>query len=182
MDILSQVEDFANRAHGDQQRKFEDAPYIVHLVRVMKICKEYSNDPALLSAALLHDVLEDTPVTRDEIADFLTPLMSELQVKKTMHWVHELTDQYTKANYPQFNRRKRKTKEAERLGKASPEAQTIKYADIIDNSLSITNAEDDFIKVYLQEAVALLWAMKNGNSQLRERAMQTVGEVLGKHF
>jgi guanosine-3',5'-bis(diphosphate) 3'-pyrophosphohydrolase len=181
MDILSQVEDFANRAHGDQQRKFEDAPYIVHLVRVMKICKEYSNDPALLSAALLHDVLEDTPVTRDEIADFLTPLMSESQVKKTMQWVHELTDQYTKANYPQFNRRKRKTKEAGRLGKASPEAQTIKYADIIDNSLTITNAEDDFIKVYLYEAKALLTAMKNGNPILRERAIRTVEESLAKH-
>lgn len=181
MDILSQVEDFANRAHGDQRRKFEDGPYIIHLVRVMKICKEYSNDPALLSAALLHDVLEDTPVTRDEIADFLTPLISESQVKNTMQWVHELTDQYTKANFPQFNRRKRKTKEAQRLGKASPEAQTIKYADIIDNSLTIVNAEDDFIKVYLREAKALLNAMKDGNPELRERAIRTVEDSLAKH-
>lgn len=62
MDILKNIEEFARQAHGDQQRKFADEPYIMHPIRVMQLCGEYASDLPVLSAALLHDVLEDTAV------------------------------------------------------------------------------------------------------------------------
>ena len=51
------------------------------------------------------------------------------------------TDIYTKQNYPGWNRRKRKQKEAERLAVAHPDAQTVKYADIIDNNIECDEHE-----------------------------------------
>ena len=70
-DVLEKIKDFADRAHGDQKRKYTPDRYIVHPVRVMNICREYTNDISVLAAALLHDVLEDTATTKNEIKDFM---------------------------------------------------------------------------------------------------------------
>jgi len=58
--------------HQDQLRKGEIAlPYVTHLISVMLIVRDYSQDEATLVAALLHDTLEDTDYTLDELkADF----------------------------------------------------------------------------------------------------------------
>jgi hypothetical protein len=61
-----------------------------------------------------------------------------------------------------------------RLKMVSPEAQTIKYADIIDNSLDIKNAEPDFSKLFLYECRNLLRVMDRGDHNLRKRAAETV--------
>ena len=178
MELLQKVEEFARVSHGDQQRKFEPGPYIIHLVRVKNICAEYTSDEAILSAALLHDVLEDTPVSQEEVEQFLVETGGVSFGKRTTELVIALTDVFIKSNYPQWNRRKRKQKETERLGNASADAQTIKYADILDNSQSIANAEDDFMRVYLFEARALLKAMDKGNPELRARTTETIEKYL----
>ena len=178
MDKLQQVQEFARLAHGDQMRKFEPESYITHLIRVKDLVAQYNKDESILAAALLHDVLEDTSVKREEIYQFLEELMGAESSRRTLDIVVELTDIFIKSNFPQWNRRKRKIKEAERLGKTSTAAQTIKYADIIDNSLTIVNAGDDFVKTYLREAKALLQAMANGHPDLRQRAMDTVEECM----
>jgi len=155
-DILEKIKDFADRAHGEQTRKYIPDRYIVHPVRVMNICKEYTNDITILAAALLHDVLEDTSVTKTEIQNFQLRLMDAAQAEKTVKLVEELTDVYIKNDYPGWNRHKRKDKEAERLEATSPEAQTIKYADIIDNSVEIVNQDIDFAGIFLHEGRAIL--------------------------
>ena len=81
MDFLRAVHHYAGECHGDQQRKYEAGPYIIHLERVRDLCKEYTNDQAMLAAALLHDVLEDTPVTKHEMKDHLSSLTSEEQAE-----------------------------------------------------------------------------------------------------
>lgn len=65
--ILEQIRDFADRAHGDQLRKYTPERYIVHPVRVMEQVQRITNDTTMLAAALLHDVLEDTATTADDI-------------------------------------------------------------------------------------------------------------------
>ncbi|MGN6418653.1 MAG: HD domain-containing protein [Pseudobacter sp.] len=172
--ILDKVEQFAAAAHEGQRRKFRDEPYINHPVRVMQLCRAYSNDLPVLAAALLHDVLEDTAVTADQIGEFLTPLMDAASTDKTLKLVDELTDRFVKANYPGWNRRKRKAKEQERLSNTSAEAQTIKYADIIDNSTEFARAETDFAEVFLRECNSLLKKMTKGNPELYKKAQDTV--------
>lgn len=178
MDLIQSIEEFARQAHGDQQRKFEPGPYVIHLIRVRDLCQEYTSDRAILSAALLHDVLEDTEVKGDQLLQFLLGVAEQQLAERTLQFVIDLTDVYTRFNYPQWNRRKRKKMEADRLSLVSPEAQTIKYADIIDNSLTIANAEDGFASVYLHEARALVRVMQNGNPALRSRAADTVEKCL----
>jgi (p)ppGpp synthetase, RelA/SpoT family len=57
---------FANKAHAGQKRKSGE-PYIVHPVSVANILVSLGMDTESVVAALLHDVVEDTPVTLDDI-------------------------------------------------------------------------------------------------------------------
>ena len=168
--ILEQIKQFADRAHGKQMRKYTPERYIVHPIRVMELIRSHSNDISVLAAALLHDVLEDTSTTKAEIEEFLTPLIGLIQAKRVARLVNELTDIYTKSNYPQWNRFTRKRKETARLEKTSADAQTIKYADLIDNMEEIVNQDPDFAKRYLEEARDLLRRLNNGNKQLHDHA------------
>lgn len=176
-EILEKVKDFADRAHGEQMRKYTPERYIVHPERVMLICREYTTDLGVQAAALLHDVLEDTPVTKDEIARFLDAFMDSYQVKQTVDLVVELTDVYIKTAYPHLNRKSRKQLETERLAKTSPDAQTIKYADLIDNGYDIIKHDPHFGRKYLMEARNLLQNMTRGNPELRTRAIETIEKL-----
>lgn len=59
---------FAAKSHGDQKRKSGD-PYIMHPLNVALILSGMRLDLASLTAALLHDVIEDTPVTPVELSE-----------------------------------------------------------------------------------------------------------------
>lgn len=176
-EIIEKVKAFTNEAHGDQRRRYSDDPYIVHPVRVMKECAHYTDDISVLCAAILHDVLEDTPVTESGLSDFLHHVMSPSDAARTLRHVVELTDVFTKASYPRMNRRSRKQHESKRLSRVSVEAQTIKYADIIDNT-DVTTNDPDFARTYLSEAKSFLNDMKDGNTLLRQKALKRVEECL----
>ncbi|MCE3227256.1 MAG: hypothetical protein K0S32_1807 [Bacteroidetes bacterium] len=135
---------------------------------------EYTLDETVLAAALLHDVLEDTPVTAEELTSFLTPLFGEQKTKRTMELVTDLTDIYTKKNYPDWNRRKRKKMEVERLSVISSDAQTIKCADVLDNVNDIVLDDRDFAGVFLKECKLILEALNQSNPELHKRAMRAV--------
>lgn len=172
--ILEAIREFADRAHGDQTRKYTPERYIVHPVRVMETCRKYEERFEVLAAALLHDVVEDTAVTNAEIVDFLQTLMPRSQALEIARLVLELTDVYIKKDYPQLNRKQRKEMEAERLGSVSADAQTIKYADIIDNCLDILLHEPEFGRKYQVECLAILKVATEGNALLYEIAKETV--------
>ncbi|MCA9357920.1 bifunctional (p)ppGpp synthetase/guanosine-3',5'-bis(diphosphate) 3'-pyrophosphohydrolase [Candidatus Kaiserbacteria bacterium] len=56
--------------HQDQLRKGPaQLPYVTHLVATMLILRDYTSDETTLVAALLHDTLEDTDYTYDELVD-----------------------------------------------------------------------------------------------------------------
>ncbi len=177
---LEQIKVFADRAHGDQQRKYTPERYIAHPVRVMETCRQYIATLPVLAAALLHDVLEDTGVQPPELHDFLLQVLKPGDAAQALKLVTELTDVYTKAEYPRLNRRRRKIKETARLSNVSAAAQTIKYADIMDNTKAIARQDPGFAPVYLQEARALLDVMRDGDPKLHERAMEIVREELGR--
>lgn len=174
--ILAEITAFADAAHGDQMRKYVPQRYIVHPIEVMEICRGYTDELPVLAAALLHDVLEDTPVSPEAIERFLIQRMPSDQVKETLELVTDLTDVFTKESYPSLNRRQRKDRENERLEKAHPKAQTIKYADIISNGIDITKHDRHFARVYLREMDLLLSIMSAGDAQLYQRALDTVAE------
>ena len=67
-DRLREAYRFADESHGDQARRSGE-PYITHLLAVAEIMAELRLDDDTLVAALLHDVVEDTPVELDEVAE-----------------------------------------------------------------------------------------------------------------
>jgi len=160
-EALKRIEGFATWAHEGQLRKYTDDPYIIHPVTVSWMVKRIGGSFETIAAALLHDVLEDTAVTELELFGFL---VSKAGVGGDSAYhifdiVRELTEEYTKDKYPYLNRQQRKDLEADRLGKSSPEAQTIKRCDLEDNAISITKYDPNFAKVFLMEQELILSKM-----------------------
>lgn len=158
MRLLSAVE-FAERAHRGQVRKYTGEPYIVHPLEVAQIVHSVfpSEDAAI--AALLHDVVEDCGVTLELITGAFGELVAKL--------VHEVTDISRKEH---GNRATRKALDRQHLSMASPLGMTIKLADLISNTQSITQHDPNFAKVYMREKAELLPLLKAGDSTLWERA------------
>lgn len=172
--ILESIKEFADKAHGNQMRKYAPDRYIVHPVRVMEMCKKYEDRIEILAAALLHDVVEDTPVTNVEIVEFLQTLLPVSKALEIAKLVEELTDIFTKSAFPHLNRKHRKALEAERLQKVSASAQTIKYADIIDNCTDILIHDPGFGKKFQLEAKAIIRLAIKGNADLYQIAKAAV--------
>lgn len=179
-DVLEKVKAYADKAHGTQERKYSQERYIAHPLRVMQTCRRYTEALPTLAAALLHDVLEDTPVTKAQLHRFLLTVMAEEDASQTTVLVVELTDVFTKTAHPRWNRKKRKLKEAERIQQTSGESQTVKYADIIDNCREIVQHDPDFARVFLRECKNLLRVMKKGREGLYAEAVETVNRCLGQ--
>jgi (p)ppGpp synthase/HD superfamily hydrolase len=154
---------FATKAHGDQTRKYDGQPYIVHPVAVADIVRSVSHTPEMITAALLHDTVEDTPVTLDDIRSNFGG-----HVARLVAW---LTDVATKHH---GNRAMRMELNRLHLSLAPAEAKTIKLADLIDNSASIMRHDRGFWPVYREEKVLLLPHLTAGNRLLWERAARLV--------
>lgn len=172
--ILDTVRSFASKAHQGQMRKYTPDPYIVHPIRVSEIVKPYNSRLPVVAAALLHDVVEDTIVSETALSVFLHNIMEPEEAAETLRLVMQLTDVYVKSSYPELNRRNRKEMELERLAKISPAAQTIKYADIVDNTREIASFDPEFAPEYLHECLAILHKADQGDSHLYAKALESV--------
>ncbi|MFY9608042.1 MAG: HD domain-containing protein [Blastocatellia bacterium] len=77
--LVSKAFEFARDAHAGQMRD-EGTPYIVHPVRVAATLVNELEvfTPRLVCAALLHDVIEDSPTTRGQIAELFDEEIAEL--------------------------------------------------------------------------------------------------------
>ena len=65
--LLDRAIVFAVRAHSGTERRGKGFPYIVHPLEAMEIVSTMTSDQELLAAAALHDVVEDTAVTEEDI-------------------------------------------------------------------------------------------------------------------
>src|SRR5688500_745704 len=101
-EVLKYVKEFSDRCHGEQVRKYTGERYIVHPVRVMETVRKFNDDVAVLAAALLHDVLEDTPVKAYEIESALLVVMDPDDAKRTLRFVTDLTDIFVKKDFPRL--------------------------------------------------------------------------------
>ena len=70
--------EFAKQQHGEQRRKSGE-PYITHPLAVAQIvAEELHLDSESIEAALLHDVIEDTPATYEDVAKLTSPTVADL--------------------------------------------------------------------------------------------------------
>ncbi|RAK50954.1 RelA/SpoT family protein [Phenylobacterium deserti] len=75
--LLNRAYVYAMRMHGAQKRASGD-PYFAHPIEVAGILTDYRLDTATIVTALLHDVIEDTPVSRADIDELFGPEIGEL--------------------------------------------------------------------------------------------------------
>lgn len=156
---------FVKEQHGDQVRKYTGEPYWHHLVAVAEIVGKYEPDGTEI--ALCHDLFEDTGCTESWLRELLRMAGYSLFESNEIYTsAIELTDYFTPERFPHLNRAERKKGEANRLGKISNLSQSVKYADLINNTESIAKYDPQFAKKYLQEKIAILDKMRNGNINL----------------
>lgn len=67
MDKVTKAIEFAAKAHDGMVRKKDKTPYILHPLEAAVIVGTMTNNQDVISAALLHDVVEDTDITIEEI-------------------------------------------------------------------------------------------------------------------
>lgn len=169
----NQLFEFVKQHHGDQKRKYTFAPYWTHLLSVAETVSTYPTIIMGVEIALCHDLLEDTKCTPNDLEEYLqTNGYEKLNERMViLRDVSHLTDEYTSEAYPALNREKRKTLEAKRLIEITPNAQSVKYADIIDNTSSIVQHDPGFARVYLKEIGKKIYGMDKGEATLYRKCL-----------
>lgn len=169
-DLVQRADAFAAAAHDsiNQLRKYGGEPYIVHPRHVREILQEFSSQPVTPdqeAAALLHDVVEDTPVTLDQVRTEFGDTVADL-----VGW---LTDVSRPEN---GNRKVRKAIDLAHTAQAPVAAKNIKLCDCISNAPSITAHDPGFARKWLQEKAAILEACADADPALLAKAYQVLNE------
>jgi GTP diphosphokinase / guanosine-3',5'-bis(diphosphate) 3'-diphosphatase len=161
---------FAARKHKDQRRKGSDAvPYINHPLEVANILADIGNidDVDILSAAILHDTIEDTETTAQELAGLFGTRVSGLVV--------EVTDDKS------LPKQVRKQLQIEHAPHLSAGAKQIKLADKISNIRDVTQNpaigwDDDRRREYVEWGIAVVAGLRGVSSELEAYFDEIVAE------
>lgn len=176
-----QLLEFVKSCHGDQKRKYTFEPYWHHPLSVAKIVNKHITDDGAIEIALCHDLLEDTSCSSEQLFNFLIDVgYSSKDALVIKFGVEDLTDRFTSSEYPNLNRKIRKLKEAIRLSSISSLAQSVKYADLLDNTSSIVENDVGFAIIYLKEKKMLLDNMRKGNIDLLIECCWAIKEATKK--
>lgn len=159
--LVSRASNFAMERHAGQVRKYTGAPYWTHCLAVATQVELWGGTPEMIAAAYLHDTIEDTETSDDEIRQLFGDVVASLVV--------ELTDEYTPGRYPDMNREARKAAEAVRIATISLEARVIKLADMADNTATIEQHDPGFARVYLREKARVYSLIGNSLNEWRDR-------------
>jgi guanosine-3',5'-bis(diphosphate) 3'-pyrophosphohydrolase len=121
MDTVFEALEFAAQKHGDQRRKDPEAsPYINHPIALAHILWGAGvQDPVVITAALLHDTVEDTETTEEELVEHFGRNVASV--------VMEVTDDKN------LRKSERKALQIEHAPHLSREAKLVKLADKISN-------------------------------------------------
>lgn len=117
---------FAIKAHSGVERRGKDLPYIVHPMEAVAIVATMTKDQEILSAAALHDVIEDTEYTEDDIRKEFGERVS--------HLVSSETDLIVEGKSESESWRERKQYAIERLGKLDRDAKIVSLGDKLSNA------------------------------------------------
>lgn len=170
MQLDSRQEKFWNyviHAHGDQKRKYTNAPYTDHLWEVAELVSGIVAPYSLIPSALGHDLWEDTKENRETTGKALIDCgFDKWETSFILDRIDDLTDRFTHESYPHLNRAERKKLEADRLSCISSSSQTIKYADFISNISTIAIYDPGFAETYIKEKIRILNTMRGGDINL----------------
>ena len=134
--LLDRAIMFAVKAHAGTERRGKGFPYIVHPLEAVSIVATITSDQELLAAAALHDTVEDTDVTVDQIRSEFGDRVASL--------VSTETDVVFDDRSEEDSWHDRKQAAIDRLAAVSRDAKIVAIGDKLSNMRAI--ARDEFIK------------------------------------
>lgn len=141
MNYQEKAKQFAHQAHQGQFRKDGATPYIKHPIAVAEILRKYGiNDDAILSAALLHDVVEDCNVSLEQIMDNFGSNITRL--------VDGMTQRKSKESKKNYRKR---------IVNNTNDVKIIKLADVLHNMLTTPNIPDVNKRVKTFKSMKASW-------------------------
>ena len=127
--ILDRAIIFAVKAHTGTERRGKGYPYIIHPMEAVEIVATMTKDQELLAAAILHDTVEDTNVTVDQIRDEFGDRVADLVASES--------DEMPAGVSEEDSWHARKQAAIDRLSKASREAKIVAMGDKLSNMRAI---------------------------------------------
>ncbi|MDQ8729361.1 HD domain-containing protein [Bradyrhizobium sp. LHD-71] len=146
---------FACERHAGQSKPRQKRPVADHCLEVALLVSEAGQPPVVAAAALLHDTLEKTATTADELEAVFGP-----RIRALVEAVTDLpgeSDETTRA----------------RLQRAPAEAQLIKCADIVSNLEALARA-GELTGKDLSDKAATLQVLQHAEPSLAERAARII--------
>lgn len=153
---------FAVEAHQGTERRGKGYPYIVHPMEAAAIVATISNDQELLAAAILHDTVEDTDVTIEQIREQFGDRVAELVQHETAPLDENMTW------------REKKTVQVHQLVSAPYDSKVVALGDKLSNMYGIAI---DYRRV--GDEVWKLFHAPNGQSDV-EWYYRSLGEALSE--
>lgn len=169
--LIERADAFAAAAHArvvnkdgsiGHRRRYTGEPYILHPREVASILARHGRPPEEIAAALLHDTIEDTDVTYEEIRDLFGIVVAG--------HVLDVTDVPKEAG----NAMEREAMNLERLEQAGVGGQNVKCADYISNTKSIALYDPGFAQTYLKKKEAGLNLMRRADPALLVEAWEAL--------
>lgn len=150
--IKKAIQFAARKHHGHLRREIEPLPYVTHLFSVALLVAEDGADDDIVTAALLHDTLEDTDTTREEIV---------VAFNEHVALLVESVSEIKEKNGIKLDWKERKTHYLMQVEHASDGAVIIAIADKIDNIESKLEAFEkegkSLLERWHQSAEDYLW-------------------------
>lgn len=154
---------FMAEAHKGQSRKYIDQEYKCHPERVAKKIESNNGTKYQIITALLHDTIEDTNVTAEDLNRDFGKVIAE-----GVMWL--TNDVVIKGK----NRAQRVESNVARLRIAPKWVKMIKLADKIDNMPDIIEYDPNFAKLYMEEAYLVVMAVRDGDDALAKEALTII--------
>lgn len=120
---------FAIKAHANTERRGKGFPYIIHPMEAAEIVATITSDQELLAAAVLHDVVEDTDVTIDEIRKTFGNRIADI--------VYSESDKQIVGKTESESWHERKQAAIDKLAKASRDSKIVALGDKLSNIRAI---------------------------------------------
>lgn len=158
--------DFAVRKHSGQFRRGSGVPYVTHCIEVARKVEPVLGSTDTFCIALLHDTLEDTDTSYNELATEFNSSVAD-----GVRWL-------TNYKADQFrNRSERKRADASRLAKSPWHIQTIKCADMLHNLSDMRETDTEFLPRYTSDCEMILSHLHLCDLSLRGQLLALIAEI-----
>ncbi len=134
-ELLDRAIVFAVKAHANTERRGKGYPYIVHPLEAVEIVATMTPDQELLAAAALHDTVEDTEVTVEQLKAEFGERIASL--------VADESDVMPEGMIEEASWHQRKQAAIDRLSRASHDAKMVALGDKLSNMRAIARDYDE---------------------------------------